>query len=185
MFFSFLTSVVAYTLFICCSHELALVTGYSVSTRWGTSSTLPRSRSQHSSLFIPTFHNSVNKFNTNNPLFILSPTIHFSSVNSDEKNDDEEINNDNNVDNDDDESIGTLSKAPVEENTQDELMYALGVNLARQLGDITPLVDNGKELAQVAKGLLDTVIGRLSEVGQQDLLLRRGNDLNRMITERA
>lgn len=47
----------------------------------------------------------------------------------------------------------------VEPDTHDELMYALGVNLARQLGDVRPLVENGEELAEVAKGLLDTVVG--------------------------
>jgi len=64
-------------------------------------------------------------------------------------------------------------------------MYTLGVNLARQLGDIRPLVENGEELTLVAKGLLDTVIGRLSEEGQVALLQSRRNDLNAMITERA
>jgi hypothetical protein len=64
-------------------------------------------------------------------------------------------------------------------------MYALGVNLARQLGDVRPLVADGEELASVAKGLLDTVIGRLSDEGQRTLLGRRGMDLNELITERA
>jgi len=64
-------------------------------------------------------------------------------------------------------------------------MYALGVNLARQLGDIKPLVNNGEELTQVARGLLDAVIGRLSEEGQVVLLKARTADLNAMITERA
>lgn len=49
----------------------------------------------------------------------------------------------------------------MEPGSHDELMYALGVNLARQLGDVRPLVKSGDELASVAKGLLDTVIGRL------------------------
>lgn len=73
----------------------------------------------------------------------------------------------------------------VEENSHDELMYALGVNLARQLGDVRPLVESGPELAQLAKGLLDTIVGRLSEKGQTDLLLRRGTELNQLITDRA
>lgn len=64
-------------------------------------------------------------------------------------------------------------------------MYALGVNLARQLGDVRPLVETGQELAQVAKGLLDTVVGRLSETGQVSLLSRRGAELNQLITSRA
>merc|ERR1719343_1125025 len=62
----------------------------------------------------------------------------------------------------------------VEPDTHDELMYALGVNLARQLGDIRPLVESGEELAQVAKGLLDTVVGRLNDDGQRLLLSKRG-----------
>jgi hypothetical protein len=73
----------------------------------------------------------------------------------------------------------------VPEGSHDELMYALGVNLARQLGDVRPLVETGEELAQVAKGLLDTVIGRLEEDGQRTLLARRGGDLNELITTRA
>lgn len=74
--------------------------------------------------------------------------------------------------------------APVE-GSHAELMYTLGVNLARQLGDVRPLVENGQELAQVAKGLLDTVIGRLEEDGQRALLARRGTELNELITFRA
>ena len=78
-----------------------------------------------------------------------------------------------------------IDQAPTEPGSHSELMYALGVNLARQLGDIRPLVENGQELTFVAKGLLDTVVGRLSEEGQVTLLQRRRNDLNQMITERA
>lgn len=85
--------------------------------------------------------------------------------------------------NDDKEPI--IHQPPTEPGSHSELMYALGVNLARQLGDIRPLVENGEELTLVAKGLLDTVIGRLSEEGQVTLLQRRRNDLNTMITERA
>jgi hypothetical protein len=81
--------------------------------------------------------------------------------------------------------VANIEEPPVEEGTQDELMYALGVNLARQLGDIRPLVHTGEELASVAKGLLDTVIGRLTEDGQRDLLARRGVELNELITTRA
>lgn len=73
----------------------------------------------------------------------------------------------------------------VEPDTPQELMYTLGVNLARQLGDVRPLVEDGSELALVAKGLLDTVIGRLSEEGQRQLLSRRGSELNQLITDRA
>jgi hypothetical protein len=64
-------------------------------------------------------------------------------------------------------------------------MYALGVNLARQLGDIRPLMENSSELTQVAKGLLDTFIGKLSEEEQRALLKIRGKEINALITERA
>jgi FKBP-type peptidyl-prolyl cis-trans isomerase len=50
---------------------------------------------------------------------------------------------------------------------------------------LVSVVENGQELAQVAKGLLDTVVGRLSEENQQSLLARRGKELNALITERA
>mmetsp|Transcript_3664 Transcript_3664/g.8731 ORF Transcript_3664/g.8731 Transcript_3664/m.8731 type:complete len:309 (-) Transcript_3664:18-944(-) len=73
----------------------------------------------------------------------------------------------------------------VEPDTHDELMYALGVNLARQLGDVRPLVESGEELAQVAKGLLDTVVGRLNDDGQRVLLSRRGRELDQLIAGRA
>lgn len=76
-------------------------------------------------------------------------------------------------------------KPLVEPNTHDELMYALGVNLARQLGDVRPLVESAEELTQVAKGLLDTVIGRVTEETQKELLVRRGKELNALITDRA
>lgn len=46
-------------------------------------------------------------------------------------------------------------------------------------------MENGEELTYVAKGLLDTVVGRLSEEGQLNLLQSRKVDLNNMITERA
>ena len=83
------------------------------------------------------------------------------------------------------ENVAVLDKAPVEEGTHDELMYALGVNLARQLGDVRSLVENGQELAVLTKGLVDTLIGQLSEEGQSGLLGRRGQDLNKLVTERA
>lgn len=84
-----------------------------------------------------------------------------------------------------DEKVSTVEESPMESGSHDELMYTLGVNLARQLGDIRPLVENGDELANVAKGLLDTVIGRLSEDGQKSLLAARGKELNSLIAERA
>jgi hypothetical protein len=67
----------------------------------------------------------------------------------------------------------------------DELMYALGINLGRQLGDVRPLVNNGEELAQMAKGLLDSVLGRLDENGQREILTKRGKELDQLILERA
>lgn len=79
----------------------------------------------------------------------------------------------------------TIDKAPTEPGTHEELMYTLGVNLARQLGDVRPLVENGEELTFVAKGLLDAVVGRLSEEGQISLLSSRRDDLNQLITDRA
>ena len=85
------------------------------------------------------------------------------------------------VESDDDDS----SSARVEPGTHEELMYALGVNLARQLGDIRPLVNDGEELAQVAKGLLDTIVGRLSDDGQRALLMSRGKELDDMVVSRA
>jgi FKBP-type peptidyl-prolyl cis-trans isomerase FklB len=79
----------------------------------------------------------------------------------------------------------TIDKAPTEPGSHEELMYTLGVNLARQLGDVRPLVENGEELTFVAKGLLDAVVGRLSEEGQISLLTSRRDDLNQLITDRA
>jgi len=84
-----------------------------------------------------------------------------------------------------DDKVTSTDKPLVDEGTHQELMYALGVNLARQLGDIRPLVEDGDELTLVAKGLLDTVIGRITEEGQSQLLARRGKDLNLIITDRA
>ena len=84
-----------------------------------------------------------------------------------------------------DERQPVIDTPPVEPGSHDELMYTLGVNLARQLGDVRPLVESGEELASVAKGLLDTVIGRFSEDGQRNLLARRGQDLNLLIAGRA
>jgi len=72
-----------------------------------------------------------------------------------------------------------------EKGSEEELMYTLGINLARQLGDIRPLVENGIELTQVAKGLLDAVVGRLNEEEQVALLNERGQELNELITARA
>ena len=83
------------------------------------------------------------------------------------------------------ETQGVIDEPPVDPDTHDELMYALGVNLARQLGDVRPLVESGDELAKVAKGLLDTVVGRLSDEGQQQLLAKRRKDLNELVQVRA
>ena len=82
-------------------------------------------------------------------------------------------------------SNNVLQRPEIEPGSHEELMYTLGVNLARQLGDIRPLVEDGDELALVAKGLLDTVVGRLTEDGQKSLLASRGRDLNNLISDRA
>jgi leucyl aminopeptidase len=82
-------------------------------------------------------------------------------------------------------SVVIDDRAPYDKDTHQELMYALGVNLARQLGDIRPLVETSEELASVAKGLLDSVVGRMSDEGQRELLLRRGTELNKLIVDRA
>jgi FKBP-type peptidyl-prolyl cis-trans isomerase len=82
-------------------------------------------------------------------------------------------------------SPGPLATKQIEEGSHDELMYALGVNLARQLGDVRPLVENSDELTQLARGLLDACVGKLDEEDQRKLLGRRGDDLNKIILERA
>lgn len=77
------------------------------------------------------------------------------------------------------------NKTPYDDGSHDELMYALGVNLSRQLGDVRPLVETSEELSLVAKGLLDALVGRFNEEGQIELLGKRQQDLNVLITERA
>ena len=49
------------------------------------------------------------------------------------------------------QSSPLLATKNLEEGSHDELMYALGVNLARQLGDVRPLVENSEELTQLAR----------------------------------
>jgi len=83
------------------------------------------------------------------------------------------------------DSESAPSPSPFEPNSHDELMYVLGINLARQIGDINPLVDNKSELSIVAQGLLDVVTGKLSEEEQAMILKTRGKDLSTMITSRA
>jgi FKBP-type peptidyl-prolyl cis-trans isomerase len=83
------------------------------------------------------------------------------------------------------EPVSQIDRPPVPEGSHDELMYALGVNLARQLGDVRPLVESGSELACLAKGLLDTVVGRITEEGQAALLQRRRDELNELVQTRA
>jgi hypothetical protein len=83
------------------------------------------------------------------------------------------------------EPASEIDRPPVPEGSHDELMYALGVNLARQLGDVRPLVESGSELACLAKGLLDTVVGRITEEGQAALLQRRRDELNELVQTRA
>ena len=76
--------------------------------------------------------------------------------------------------------------AAVEDMTSDEeLMYAMGINLGRQLGDIRPLVNDSDELTQLAKGLLDCFVGKLSEEETTELLKKRGKDLDKLVLERA
>ena len=83
------------------------------------------------------------------------------------------------------DAAGVSRRKVGEPGSHEELMYTLGVNLARQLGDIRPLVNDGQELANVAKGLLDTVVGRLDDEGQRLLLSQRGKDLDDLIVSRA
>mmetsp|Transcript_10985 Transcript_10985/g.10502 ORF Transcript_10985/g.10502 Transcript_10985/m.10502 type:complete len:323 (-) Transcript_10985:104-1072(-) len=78
-----------------------------------------------------------------------------------------------------------FSKPPVEEGSHEELMYTLGVNLSRQLGDVRPLVESAEELSLVAKGLLDALVGRFNEEGQIKLLKSRKSDLDGLINDRA
>ena len=61
-------------------------------------------------------------------------------------------------------------------------MYALGVNLARQLGDVRPLVETSEELTQVARGLLDTVVGKFDDE-DQNWDRNRTDDQNRLETD--
>ena len=72
-----------------------------------------------------------------------------------------------------------------EKGSEEELMYSLGIKFARQLGDIRPLVENRPEWTHVARGLLDTLVGKLTEKEQIALLNERGQELNELITARA
>ena len=67
----------------------------------------------------------------------------------------------------------------------DELMYAMGINLGRQLGDIRPLVNDSEELTQLAKGLLDYFVGKLDDEDATELLRKRGKELDKLVVERA
>jgi len=53
------------------------------------------------------------------------------------------------------------------------------------VGDVKPLVENSDELTQLARGLIDTVVGKFDDESQRALLARRGEDLNAVIIERA
>jgi hypothetical protein len=87
---------------------------------------------------------------------------------------------------DDASATGTPeSVLTMEGGSQEELMYTLGVNLARQLGDVRPLVESADELTLVAKGLLDAFVGLLDDDAQRALLASRGDDLRTMIGTRA
>eukprot|EP00585_Thalassiosira_rotula_P008926 CAMPEP_0196145782 /NCGR_PEP_ID=MMETSP0910-20130528/21303_1 /TAXON_ID=49265 /ORGANISM="Thalassiosira rotula, Strain GSO102" /LENGTH=264 /DNA_ID=CAMNT_0041407817 /DNA_START=132 /DNA_END=923 /DNA_ORIENTATION=- len=142
-----------------CSFALAFAAAASSlsTTTAFTSSRLPSSSTHHH----PTLSQN-NKHNAS-PLFVAAEEESSSSSSS---------------------SVPTAIKA-IEEGSHDELMYALGVNLARQLGDVRPLVENSDELTQLARGLLDTVVGKFDEESQRALLARRGEDLNNIIVSRA
>ena len=60
---------------------------------------------------------------------------------------------------------------PYEENSDDELIYTLGVNLARQLGDVRPLCEDNNELAIVAKGLLDGTLSTVTCLHQSSFIV--------------
>jgi len=75
--------------------------------------------------------------------------------------------------------------SPFEPGSHQELIYTLGVNLARQLGDVRPLVEDGQELASLAKGVLDVVVGRLDETQQAQLLIANKDKLNALLVERT
>ena len=83
------------------------------------------------------------------------------------------------------ESKAAAAARPIDKGSHDELMYALGINLARQLGDVRPLVETPDEMTQVARGLLDAVVGKVDELSQREILQRRGTELNDVIVERA
>lgn len=72
-----------------------------------------------------------------------------------------------------------------EAGSHDELMYAFGVSLGRQLGDIRPLVEDGEELSVLAKGVLDVVVGRLDEVQVAQLLVPNKERLSAILAERT
>ena len=50
------------------------------------------------------------------------------------------------------EAKAPAAARPIEEGSHDELMYALGINLARQLGDVRPLVESPDEMTHLARG---------------------------------
>ena len=50
------------------------------------------------------------------------------------------------------EAKAQAAARPIEEGSHDELMYALGINLARQLGDVRPLVESPDEMTHLARG---------------------------------
>mmetsp|Transcript_41078 Transcript_41078/g.60298 ORF Transcript_41078/g.60298 Transcript_41078/m.60298 type:complete len:309 (+) Transcript_41078:26-952(+) len=83
------------------------------------------------------------------------------------------------------ESVSGEMDLSLEPGSHDELMYALGVNLARQLGDIRPLVESGEELQNLARGVLDVVVGKLPEKDQGVLLMSRKEDINALLVERS
>jgi hypothetical protein len=141
-----------------------------------------------SSAFISTIKNNNNNNNNKNNIIMTTQHRTSSSPSGNSKTVVPMIEDDylySNTGNGGGDDVDETQQVRVQPGTHDELMYALGVNLARQLGDIRPLVENGEELAQVAKGLLDTVVGRLNDDGQRLLLSTRGRELDELILNRA
>lgn len=119
---------------------------------------------------------------------VRSPCCHFPVMMERQMSYDEETLAEPTIPDVDDDNNITTASATLQMPTigsPDELMYTLGVNLARQLGDVRPLVETPQEMSLVARGLLDTVVGRLTDADQRALLGRRGSELNQMIVERA
>eukprot|EP00934_Nitzschia_sp_Nitz4_P009471 Nitzschia sp. Nitz4//scaffold5_size260463//174332//175649//NITZ4_001000-RA/size260463-augustus-gene-0.15-mRNA-1//1//CDS//3329555394//9461//frame0 len=66
-----------------------------------------------------------------------------------------------------------------------ELLYTLGINLARQLSEVKSLIEDPEEMAHMVEGLADALTGRLDAMGQQKLLESRSADLDKLVATRA